>query len=86
MSAEPSPLDVAIEWTRRLAAAHRGAEGWPPAQLCDEIDRLRAEVERMRGIEQRAREVAEANTSSPTKNPIAIRAARYILGEEPSGE
>jgi hypothetical protein len=44
------------------------------------VAKLLAEIDRLRAIEQRAREVAEAHTASPMK---CIDAGRYILGETP---
>lgn len=55
---------------RSMAGAYLDVPGPRAAQLCDEIERLRA-------IEQRARNLVTIN------EPMTSRIARVILGEQP---
>lgn len=67
------PIDKVIEFARTLGESNLHVNGPRVLQILDELDRLR-------GIEQRAREVAAA-PPGPHPGSHYVRAARHILGE-----
>jgi hypothetical protein len=73
--------DEVINGVRGMAVAHLDVPGPRALQLIEEIDRLRAELARLRGIEERACKVRDGIVTNGAPWQQNAQIARHILGE-----